>query len=242
VYVPETGRATNRGDSYAGHHNLAYELLADRRFDSADGSLAELIAELDAAQQPVAVLSSELFQHLYSQLRALRHVRTELNGIGWTVKIIAYLRPQIAYAKSLYLELQKHALSETFSDYLQSILQNGEFAFGELHYQFSYNRLLAAFSGVFGTENILARRYLDDSLSLLDDFIGLLRAGGPAFTLEDFAVPERLNQGNTRDQSHLLSDGLDKLPRLETQFGVDYVTALVRYAGIGKRERDGPGA
>src|ERR1700687_108421 len=93
LYIPVSGKT-----SLGAHHNIAWELAGDRRYNPALGTLKELIAELSSIQTPRACVSSEEFEFLYKNVPALRLLRSELSEIDYSVKVLFFLRPQADYA------------------------------------------------------------------------------------------------------------------------------------------------
>ena len=89
IFVPKSGRAL----PHSGHHNLAWELMGDSRFDSAFGSWRNFLDEVRSRNPPAICISSEEFECLYRNPQALRRIGQDLNSIGYQVSIIVYLRP-----------------------------------------------------------------------------------------------------------------------------------------------------
>jgi hypothetical protein len=56
VFVPLAGRIDR---AFGGHHNIAWELRHDPRFDARYGTLAALWREIEAANAPAVCISSE---------------------------------------------------------------------------------------------------------------------------------------------------------------------------------------
>jgi hypothetical protein len=170
LYIPRSGRI----GGLSGHHNIAWQLNRDVRFESLNGGLAELIEELVSVQAPRVCLSSEDFEFLYKDQSALRYLRSELRRINYTVKIIVFIRPQADYAESMYGELVKHGVNLDFIEFLQRFTSGGEFDCGRGCFLTSdYNLLLDSFSSVFGIENIIVRPYRNSSAPgrILFDFL-----------------------------------------------------------------------
>ena len=237
VHVPKTGRPLRLlRDSNAGHHNLAWELNRDPRFDPAAGTLQALLAELDAYKQPLAVLSSEDFEYLHCRPDALERLHEALLGIGYTPQIISYFRPRAEYARSLYVELRKHGLAATWNDYVQTILRDGEFRHGAWVFQFRYGRLLRAFAEQFGSHNVFARAYrrAADPTDLLLDFMRIVADAGAAIAPAELRLPGRLNQtvdaeSVTGDDDARLTSGFsDDDDVLARRFDVDLNRAYAR--------------
>ena len=97
VYIPRTGRPT---DSFAAHHNIAYELAQNPQFDPTGGTLAELLDEIRVADAPAICLSSEEFESLSCNRGGLQRLFTGLLGLGYEIygfacRIIISGRPPV---------------------------------------------------------------------------------------------------------------------------------------------------
>jgi hypothetical protein len=155
LYIPRSGRAI----PFSGHHNIAWQLNCDARYEYANGGLAELIKELASVRAPRVCLSSEDFEFLHKDPRALRYLRFKLGTLNYKVRIIFFLRPQADYAEAMYGELVKHGANLDFFEFLR------RFAAGQFEYNrrsclaSDYNLILDSFASVFGIENIIVRRY-----------------------------------------------------------------------------------
>jgi hypothetical protein len=150
LYVPVAGRV-----SPSGHHNIAWELTGDARYDPIHGTVSDLLAELSSVSASRACLSSEDFEYLYGNPRALKTFRSQLNEIGYKVKVLFYLRPQGEYAESLYAEFVRHGFTLDFPEFLEL------FAASKLKKcpTSDYSVLLDPFADVFGVDNLIVRRF-----------------------------------------------------------------------------------
>jgi hypothetical protein len=150
LYVPVAGRVHP-----SGHHNIAWELTGDARYDPIHGTVSDLLAELSSVSASRACVSSEDFEYLYGNPQALKTFRSRLNEIGYAVKVLFYLRPQAEYAESLYAEFVRHGFTLDFQEFLEL------FAASKLRKcpTSDYSVLLKPFADVFGTDNLIVRRF-----------------------------------------------------------------------------------
>jgi hypothetical protein len=191
LYVPRAGRAETMG----GHHNLAWELNEDSRFDAAHGSFADVLDEIARKRAPRVCLTSEDFEYVHARPRALATVADGLRAIGYQALVVVYLRPQADYAESLYGELVRHGLADPFETFLATIIANGEFRFSERWcFAFDYERLLDNFAQIFGLRSIIARRYEGSAGDVVADFLQVVGGGAPAIQRRISATP-RLHAG-----------------------------------------------
>ena len=103
----------------------------------------------------MGVVSSEDFEYLYRNPEALWTLRSRLNEIGYAVKVIFYLRPQAEYVESVYAELVRHGFCLDFVEFL-GLFATSEFQQGPIA---DYSVLLNPFADVFGTDNLIVRRF-----------------------------------------------------------------------------------
>ena len=107
---------------YSGHHNIAWELNNDHRFQSDYGTLDDLCAEISESDCHTVVISSEDFESLYSIPEALVTLKRRLNDVGCQVEVIIFFRELGGYITSLYAELLKHGLDLSFRAFKKQIL------------------------------------------------------------------------------------------------------------------------
>lgn len=172
LYFPKTGWY----GVVPGHHAIAWELA--HQPDSPGALLNELIAELAAKLPPTALLSAEDFSLLASRARALETFAKELRGIGYSVKILVYLRAQGPFAESMYVERVKHGFIRPIPEFVKTVVSTGQYGAGGvlLPIEFHYSRMLAAFADVFGEAAVHARPYLgvSDVAAIFNDFLDTL--------------------------------------------------------------------
>jgi len=151
VLIPVSGCV----DPYSGHHNIAWELNDDHRFQSGYGTLDDLCAEISGSDCHTVVVSSEDFEYLYSRPEALVTLKHRLNDARCQVEIILFFREWGEYIISLYAELLKHGLDISFRTFKKRILDTGIFVMrGNWRFCFYYERLVRDFANVFGERQI----------------------------------------------------------------------------------------
>ncbi|MBV8751221.1 MAG: hypothetical protein JO103_16050 [Candidatus Eremiobacteraeota bacterium] len=172
LYVPRCGSFLD----YPGHHNVAFELNDDPRFDHAGGRLSYVVGELRAMRPRSACVSSETFSLLYRRPDRLAALRDAFAAFGTPPRVVLYLREQTDFAESLYAELVKHGQTTTFTAFVNEIVATGAFRH-DAHetYIFRYSELLDAFAGVFGAENLIVRAYHETPREwIVEDFLANL--------------------------------------------------------------------
>jgi hypothetical protein len=169
-----------------GHHNIAWEISLDDRFQAAYGCIDDLCEELRRFDRNV-VLSSEDFScgaYHCEDFSAFVH---RLRRSGLDVKLVVYFRNQIDYAKSLYLALLIWGLEAPFTEFLDKIVERGRFHWRDWIFCFDYDEFLSRLQTVEGVE-VIARSY--DSLqngALITDFVSIL-----GLSIDDLAVQNDL--------------------------------------------------
>jgi hypothetical protein len=199
IYVPRMGRpAGASGETLSGHHNVAWQINGDPRFDPKYGTLAQLTDELAATTAPVAVVSSEDFALSHDRPGALEALREAIAAAGFEPYVVIYLRTQSSYAGALYAELTQHqgALDCSFDDFSAAVITDGAFRVAFYTLPFDYAALLRAFETPFGAGRILVRPYASGGPSdaLLRDFIAVIAPDGVTPDLARLQAPGRLNE------------------------------------------------
>jgi hypothetical protein len=184
VYVPMTGRI-DRG--FGAHHNIAWELGGDPRFDPRHGTIEALWREIDAANAPAVCISSEDFELLHVDPAAMELLRVGFLALGYQPTIVLWLRPQADYLESLYATLVRH-WDVAFDDFFEKAVTTG--AYGP--WLFDYARLTAAFAGTFGHDHLIVRPYQSSAPSaiLQREFVALV---APELAFKRLTLPRRLN-------------------------------------------------
>ena len=154
LYYPTTGRGP--GD---GHHNLAWELNGDERYDPAGGSTADLVVELEQVKARSVLLSSEDFEYLYRRPAKLTRLSHELEQLGYAIRVVIVVRQPSEYVESLYSELRKHGLVQSLDDFVARTLVDGGVIFGKWDFRVDYHQLLSGFASVFGARAVQVLPY-----------------------------------------------------------------------------------
>jgi hypothetical protein len=211
VLVPQTGRPEHLfGHRNIGHHNIAWELNGDPRFEPEAGTLRDLASEISEVDPDRVVLSSEDFEYLHAKPAALDRLSNAIGELGYALEIVAYVRPQHEYVETLYLELIKHGLGLHFSEFLDAILEQGAFSFREgWVFEFDYVKLLDAFVSVAGDAHVSVRRYRQEgpSTQILSEFASIIRNAGGEIAFEGLTLPKRINQRMSLEDAYNLLTG-----------------------------------
>jgi hypothetical protein len=152
-----------------GHHNIAWEMSGDRRFDSSYGTIKDVLEEVRYDGRH-AILSSEDFTGAIAQHGAFQSFLQAAHTVFSDVCVIVFLRNQIDYAASLYLELLVHGLDIPFDAFLKTIATQPSFLWHEWNFPFDFDRFLSEISAFEGVQ-VKVRSYESNKSSLLQTFL-----------------------------------------------------------------------
>lgn len=138
-----------RPDKWCGHHNLAWALTRDSRFDAAGITWRKIIREITGFDGD-ALLSSEDFESILHRPDILAAITKAILGAGREVCFVIYVRKREQYVESLYLELLKHGYSSSFGAYQREIQKTGFLKHEAWVYQFDMDRVWSTLRGVPG--------------------------------------------------------------------------------------------
>ena len=179
IYVPHTGTLSPR----TGHHNIAWELRRDPRFDVTRGTLDGLLAEMQRADARTSVISSEDFEYLVQYPEALRRFEDAIELSGFVPTYIIFFRDPATYAKSLYEELHaKHVLTMSFPAFVATILVTGKFIMrGDWCFYFDQDRFSEQWRRhTRGDLRIFDFEAVSNGEGLIPTFLGAIGAGSLA--------------------------------------------------------------
>lgn len=153
--------------AYPGHHNLAWELAGDRRFDSRRGTFSSLFSEVQAFDGDV-LISSEDFEGVLGDPRIWTALREYAKRCGYVLRLVVFLREQAAYLESLFLQNLVLGCGECFSSDFEECLTHGAFRKRDWHFHFDYLKLITTLKGC-GFDQLIVRDYIPDgSLDVID--------------------------------------------------------------------------
>jgi len=189
-YYPLVGR--DPGAPY-GQHNIAWEISNDHRFCKENGCFADLINEIKMRSHNI-ILSSEDFECSVFHTERFAEFIRGLQSCNLDVKIIAYLRNQIEYAKSLYPTLLSYfGFDIPFSKYIEEIFERGQFRWRDWIFSFDYDEFLQRLQSIDGAGVIVRSYDVVKNGALIGDFLSIL-----GLQLEDLGIDGdvRRNEGH----------------------------------------------
>ncbi|KAA1002561.1 hypothetical protein FVF58_37180 [Paraburkholderia panacisoli] len=126
-----------RIDELSGHHNIAWQIARDRRFNRENGDLDALFKEIQAFDGHVLV-STEDFENSVSRIKRFLPLLQRARSIGRSVTFIVYIRSQVSYLESLYQEMLKYGFGDEYAEFADAALAHGSLRLKEWQFQFNY--------------------------------------------------------------------------------------------------------
>lgn len=192
VLYPRAGRPGGG----SGHHNLAWELMRDRRYRGAYGTIDEAAAEIAAHPGP-AVLSSEDFESLLDWPDAFDRFALHPLLRNRRVVLVLYLREQGSYFSSLFLQLTRNGMTQEAARVAEAILANGQLDFQEWKFFFDYGRVVSGLACWRNGGFILRNYHKLAGGSTVPDFL--------SFTCPEFFLPVEAAAARVNGQRDLAS-------------------------------------
>jgi hypothetical protein len=147
VFVPQSGTL----NANSGHHNIAWELRKDPRYNPGIDGIDDLVSELRTSSERTAVISSEDFEYLVQYPSELKAFDERIEATGFSTKYVVYFRDRDSYARSLYCELESAGLVDDFDKMRQSIENIGYVRVDrDLYYEFRYDRFVESWETILG--------------------------------------------------------------------------------------------
>ena len=186
LLYPQAGRPADSG----GHHNLAWQLARDRRFDAAQGTVDQAAAEI-AAFDGDAILSSEDFESVLGSPERLRALTRHGALGGRDAILVIYVRDQAEYCESLFLEMMRHGMARDTGRFCDDVLSAGAFRFEDWVFHFDYDALCRRILRA-GVARLVVRPYgaLRGGSAVAD----LLHVAGQRTAAECLGVGRRANE------------------------------------------------
>jgi hypothetical protein len=178
----------------SGHHNIAWEMRRDPLFTPGCGGVDDLILELGAARESVAVISSEDFEYLVKYPKELGMFNEKIVNAGYDPLYLVFFRDPSAYLESLFHQLKKDKVEEPFEWFLNEYNTKGYIlVHGDWYYDLDAGRFAKEWRDIVGP-NVLVVNYDEVSKNpgLLPFFFKSI--GASAKIVEASANMPRLNR------------------------------------------------
>jgi hypothetical protein len=168
---PRAGRL----ESHPGHHNIAWEISADRRYEARLGTIADLLREIRSGTHDVILSSEDMECALFVPDRFADFISC-LQSAGYKIKFVLYVRNQADYLPRIYLTVVRFGLETAFNDVLIEVLDHAEFRFQEGVFSFDYVDLLSRLHA-FPDVEVIVRSYDRIPASMCSDFLSIFGLG-----------------------------------------------------------------
>ena len=161
-----------------GQHAVAWELLKEE-----PGEQLRALRDELAAVQGHAVLSSEEFSLFHDHPDRFAPLLAMLRDLGFTPRILLYVRAQAEFAESIYVEQIKHGSARRLPDVLHEIWQDGTYRLDLRTIPFRYEQIVERFEAMLGPGSVLVRPYAraGDTFAIFRDFLAALQLLAPGF-------------------------------------------------------------
>jgi hypothetical protein len=166
---PETGILAGS----FGHHRLAWELSGDARCEPGSGVAASVMEEIGGNRHDVILSSEDMECAAYDRAFGFSNFIRSLHWCGFEVIVVVYLRNQVDYVRSLYVEMLKHGYPEPFAPFLEEGLEHGVVRWNKRCAPLCYGDLLSRLRDCHGGR-IIVRSYDEARRSVVDDFFSVL--------------------------------------------------------------------
>lgn len=166
---PRTGRPPEAPD---GHHNIAWEIADDRRFQKKYGTLDDLITEVRRVPHNV-ILSREDFECSIHHRERFQEFIRRLQSCQLAVKIVVYFRNRVDYSQRLYLTMLNFGIVESSNQFLEEILRSGQFRWRDWIFPFCYKDLLTRLQAIKEIDVIVRSYDRPNDRSLIVDYLSI---------------------------------------------------------------------
>lgn len=124
IYLPRAGR--RMASSNLNHHNLAWQLIEDRRYKPAGGDWSAMLKEVAEADADLVLLSSEAFSRLAGVEKLSPMFKRRLLEVCDDVTLVYVVRDPLARINSMYSQTVKtFAPPNTFDEYAVKSVKSG---------------------------------------------------------------------------------------------------------------------
>jgi hypothetical protein len=193
-----------------GNHALPWHILTP---DKTETALAEFVGEMRTNTADTMFVTAEDFSLFYALPQPLETLAKAVRLADREPKILVYLRPQAAYAESMYVERVKHGYVVTVSEYVKQCLERGAYTDPGIFtaIEFKYSRFLEPWVRAFGRENVIIRNYeagkpsefiFGSLLSVLADFAPEARSSTSHLRIAQMRPNESLNYAQLLEKAY----------------------------------------
>ncbi len=140
-----------------GQHNIAWQIMRDRRFESSSGTIDDLANEVAQFDGDV-ILSSEDFESIIDEPERFAPLRRHPALREREFTVLIYVRNQRSYLESLFLALLNHGVGEEFTFLARPLLRERRLQVREWTFQFDYASIYERWAAC-ADANLIVRNY-----------------------------------------------------------------------------------
>jgi hypothetical protein len=159
-------------EPHHGHHNIAWQLARDRRFRRSSGTIDDLVQEISQFGGD-AIVSSEDFESVLDMPERFAPVFEHPVLRNYDIVLMFYVRNQISYLESLFLQLLGSGIGEEFAVFVEPVLRERRLRIQEWVFQFDYAAIHARWASCPRAHVIVRSYHTLKGASVLSDFMDL---------------------------------------------------------------------
>lgn len=226
----KTGRIIKRGETTrvkGTNHLLGFRMNKTENFlNKKQGIFIELADELSDNPGDNAILSTEVISNRFYNEKKLKSLKAYFEKLGYTVKVIFYVRPQCKIVSSFYVQLVKtRSVAIDFDEYLNDILNN------HVCSRFDYFSFLEPWRKIFD-DNLIVRPMFGRGFNLVEDFLEVLGIEREWLNLLDDApaISANRSQGAKTIEAMRLVNAMVNAFNIDPQDSRDYCKHIRKHA------------
>jgi hypothetical protein len=160
----------------SGHHNIAWQMARDRRFDETLGDIEALSREIGNFCGDV-ILSSEDFESSFDSPPSFAPLVRFASSTQRQLVLIIYVRNQVSYLESLYCELLRHGFAKEYKILAQQVIERNMLSMNEWVFHFDYLRLAKCVRAIPNSRHVFRNFHTLHDSSIVADFKSILSIG-----------------------------------------------------------------
>jgi hypothetical protein len=177
----------------SGHHNIAWQMARDRRFNKEYGDFEALLKEIGNFSGDI-LLSSEDFESSLDKPGSFTALVRIANSTQRELVLIIYIRNQIFYLESLYCEMLSHGFAEEYKSLAEQVIKKKMLSMKEWVFHFDYLRIARSVARIPNARVVFRNFHSLQDNRIFADFRSVLAIDLPP---DDGAVNLRLHERDT---------------------------------------------
>jgi hypothetical protein len=170
ILYPHAGCTDSVG---SGHHNLAWQMARDRRFEKGFGDFEALASEVGNFSGDV-VLSSEDFESSLDSVGSLAALARYATSINRELVLVIYVRNQVSYLESLYCEMLRHGFGGEYKILARQAIDRRMLTIKEWVFHFDYLHIAQRITAIPNLRLVFRNFHALHDNSIVVDFTSIL--------------------------------------------------------------------